>query len=139
MVSVLTLSSPWIRREMIEHLLNTLVEILDVLVRFVGKGIACRPAPNQFLRIRIEEVHDQRSHSERAFRCRRVAESVAESASEATPPPPATAEVVVIRIECLVFLRHLHRHDGNVSPRFHFCPAFRSQSGIDGRFDSIYP
>ena len=120
---------------MIEHLLHTLVEFLDVLVRFVGKGIAGRSAPNQFLRVRIVQVDNQRSHLVCALRRRRVAESASEPAS----PSPAAAETVVVSVESLVTLIHLHRHDGNVSARFHLCPAFPSQRGIDGRFDSIDP
>ena len=104
---------------MIEHLLHAPVEILDVLVRFTGKGIAGRSSPNQFLRVRIVQVDDECSHLVCALRGRRVAEAVAEPA----PPSPTATETVVVSIESLVTLIHLHRHDGNIAARFHLRPT----------------
>src|SRR5580704_11103850 len=133
--SFLKLSPPRIWREMVEHLLHTLVEVLDVSIRFARKRVAGRSAPNQFLRVRIVQVDDQGSYLVGALRRRRVAESSSEPAS----PSPTASEIVVVGVESLVTLIHLHCHDGNIASGFHLLPAFRCQRGIDGRFDSIDP
>src|SRR6266849_386725 len=70
MSSFLMLSFTGLRREVIKHLQHAPVEILDVLVGLVGKCIACRTAPNQFLGVWIEQVDDQRSDLVCLLSCR---------------------------------------------------------------------
>jgi hypothetical protein len=41
------------------------------------------------------------------------------------PQPPPKA--VVVGVESLVTLRHLHRHDGNIPTRFSLSPTLRCQ------------
>src|SRR6202795_1562787 len=53
----------FLRREVCEHLLHSLVEILGVLIRIVGKGIAGRTSPQQILVLGIEQIDDQRTHA----------------------------------------------------------------------------
>src|SRR5579859_5303713 len=49
-------------RELLEHFLHSLVQILDVLVRVVGKGVARSASPQQLLRLRVEQIHHQRAY-----------------------------------------------------------------------------
>ena len=44
-----------------EHLLHTLVETFDVLIGFVGKGVAGRSPPDELLIVGIEQIDNQGS------------------------------------------------------------------------------
>ena len=51
--------SPWWK--VFEQLLDGLVELFRVLVRFLGQGLRSHSAPNQLFGVRIEQIHHQRS------------------------------------------------------------------------------
>src|SRR6266702_8432317 len=74
-------------RKMIEHLLHALVEILDVVVRLVGKRVTRRSPPDQFLSVCIEQVDNEGTDLVVLHCCGCV--------SESATPPPAAAEPVV--------------------------------------------
>src|SRR5947209_19628191 len=48
----------WSGRKMLEHFVHAFVEVLRVLVGFVGERIARRTPPDQLLRLCVEEIDD---------------------------------------------------------------------------------
>src|ERR1700682_249863 len=119
------------RRKMVEHLLHTLVKILDVLVGLVRKGVTRGSSPDDFLCVRVEEIDNQRTHLVVVNRCGCV--------SEATTPAPAAAEAVVERVETLLILSHLYRYDRDLTARLHRRQALCRQGCIDSLFDAVDP
>src|ERR1035441_6852462 len=73
-------------RKVIEHLLDSFVEGLDVLVRLVRKRIASGSPPNQCFRASVEQIDNQRSNLIGIHRGSCVSESTE------TAPPPTAAE-----------------------------------------------
>src|SRR3984957_3077267 len=102
-------------RKMIEHLLHALVEILDVLVGLVRERVAGRSSPDEFLGVPVEHINNQRAHLVGIYRCSRVSESPA--------PAPASSEAVVIGVDSLVALSHIHRHDCDITSRNYRRPS----------------
>src|SRR5271156_5603705 len=97
------------RREVIEHLLYTFVEVSDVFVGLVRKRVAGRSPPEEFLGLRIEQIDNERADLVVFDVCGCIAES--SSPSKSPPPPPAAPEAVVVGVESAVIFCHLHRHD----------------------------
>src|SRR5258708_39997157 len=94
-------SSFCLGREVLEHLVHALVEVLNVLVGLVGKRVARRAAPDQLLALGVEQVDDQSADLIGIGRGRGV--------TKATPSP--TAEAVIERVECLFVFCDLHGCD----------------------------
>ena len=69
------------RREVIEHLLYTFVEALDVFVGLVRKRVAGRPPPEEFLGLRIEQIDNERADLVVFDVCGCIAESTSCSGS----------------------------------------------------------
>src|ERR1700680_3861167 len=66
MASPLLLRRAW--REVLEHFVHALVQVLDVLVRVIGECVARAASPDQCLGLRIEEI-DHHSANFVCFRC----------------------------------------------------------------------
>src|SRR5438105_592671 len=112
------------RREMSEHLLHSLIKLLNVVLGLVGKGVARRSPPDEFLSVRVEQIDNQSSYFIVVNRCGCV--------SESTSPAPAASKAVVEGIERTLILGHLDRDDRDVTPGRHLRPAFCSQGPING-------
>src|SRR6202035_4375833 len=82
-------------RELLEHFLHSLVQILDVFVRVVGESVARGSPPKKFLCLCVEQVYDQCAYFIGFGRGRGLAHSPAAK----PPPPPASAEPVVKGIQ----------------------------------------
>src|SRR5215472_7928635 len=80
-----------LRRKVTKHLLHSLVEFLDVLVRVVGEGVARRASPQELSGLCVEQVDDQCAYL--ISICGRGCLSEISKAS----PPPASSEPVVER------------------------------------------
>src|SRR6202158_2292720 len=109
---------------MCEHLLCSLVEILRVLICVIGKCVARRASPEQILTLCIEQIDDERTDLVGLSCCCCVSES---SKSSPTPTP---SKAVVKRVESLLILRDLDRHDTDITTRVDLRPAFGCQSPI---------
>src|SRR5579871_5672583 len=120
-----------LRRKMIEHLLDTLIEVLDVLVRFVRKSVARRSAPHQLLRFCVEQIDHESADLVGVDRRRRIAEPTAKA--------PAASEPVVERIEGALRFRHLDRDDRNVTARCDLREPLLGELRVDSALDSLDP
>src|SRR5580658_7334863 len=106
-VACVTTLLPPAGREILEYLLHSLVEILDISGGFIRESIARRSAPDEFLRHRVEQIDDERSDSV-GLRCRCCI-------TEASAPAPASAESVVPGVERAAILGHFHGDNGNLA------------------------
>src|SRR5260370_26412378 len=104
-------------RKVFEHLLHALVEILDVLVGLVRKGVAGRSPPDDCFGLRVEQIDNQSADLVGVNGCGRVSESTSAA------PAPAAAESVVESVEGTLILSRLDRHDSDITPRSHSCHA----------------
>ena len=116
---------------MVEHLLHTFVEVLDVRVGLTGESVARRSSPNEGFGFGVKHVDDQGADLVVLNRCCGV--------SESTTPPPAAAESVVESVERLLVSSHLDRHDGDVASGWHLRPSFGGQVRIDRLLDAVDP
>src|ERR1700688_3503934 len=114
----------FLRREVCEHLLHSLVEILGVLIRIVGKGIAGRTSPQQILVLGIEQIDDQRTHAVGFSRRGCISEPAKSS------PAPTATKAIVKGVESLLLLRNLDRHDTDIATRIDLGPTFSCQGPI---------
>src|ERR1700722_7081981 len=103
---------------MVEHLLYSLVEILRVLICIVGKWVRRRTSPELILSLGIQQIDDERTDLVGLSCCCCVSESSKSS------PTPTTSEAVVKRVESLLILRDLDRHDTDITARVDLRPAF---------------
>src|ERR1700730_9425127 len=120
-------------RELLEHFLHALIEILDVLVGFVGERIACGASPDQLLSLGIEEIDDHCAH----LVCFSRGGSVSKTSAAEPSPTPAASKPVIEGIQSLLVARHFDGYDGNIAAGIHLGPAFCCQGGVDGTLDPI--
>jgi hypothetical protein len=113
------------RREVLEHVVHVLLQLLDVFAGMVRERVAGRSAPHQFLAIGIEDVDHQSADLVGVNSSGRFAESY-----EAAPTP-ATAKAVVERIQRLLVASGSDGHDGHVAARGNFLPALGLERGVD--------
>src|ERR1700732_4063178 len=52
----------WGGRKMLKHLVHALIEVLCILVRIIGEGIARGASPDQFLCFCVKEIDHQSPH-----------------------------------------------------------------------------
>src|SRR6266849_8816792 len=102
-------------RELLEHFLHALVQVLDVLVRVVGESVARCASPKKFLGLRVEQIDDHCAYLVRFGRRRGLADSPAAESS----PAPSSPEPVIKGIQGLLIARHLNRYDRNIPAGFH--------------------
>src|SRR5208337_319288 len=94
-------------REVLEHFLHALIQVLNVLVGVVREGVARRAPPDQLLGFGIEQVDDHRAHPVSVSRGRCLTKTSATKAS----PTPASSKAVVESIQGLLITGDLHGHD----------------------------
>src|SRR5215813_608344 len=103
------------RREVIEHFVDGLTQLVLILFWLIGKRIARPPAPDQVPGSAVVHIKHQRSHVVvRHRRCSRLAK---------TPPTPSRQTV----IERLVFVLVVGGSDSGqsqIAARFDFLQAF---------------
>ncbi len=88
---------------MLEHLVDALVQVLDVLVGIVGERVARSASPEKRFGLGVEQIDDQGAHFVGFCGGRCFSEA---STSKSSPTPPA-AEPVIERIQSLLILRGL--------------------------------
>src|ERR1700675_3004260 len=90
-------------REVLEHFVHALIQILDVLLGFVGERVAFGASPDQLLRLAIEEIDDHRAH----LICFSSSRGLTKTSATKTPPSPASSEAVIECIQGLLILGDL--------------------------------
>src|SRR5579872_1419168 len=91
LVSPTRLALCGVRRELLEHLRHTFIEVLFVLIGLVGQHVFGGATPNQLFGFSVVHVDNQGTLFVILFRCRRLAEAPASESS----PAPSSAEAVV--------------------------------------------
>ena len=118
---------------MLEHFVDALVQVLDVLVGIVGECVARATSPEEAFRLRVEQIDDQRAY----LVCVCGGRCFSEASASKSSPTPAAAKPVVERIQGLLILRGLQRNDRDITAGIYLGPAFCRQSGINRRLYSV--
>src|ERR1051326_3228194 len=118
------------RRELLEHVLNDIDHLALVLFWIPGQRLLASSAPDQPLRVRVEDVEYQLPDPDVLNPRRRHLR--AESS-----PEPAAAETVVERLQLLFVLHRADRGNRRRSARFHLFPALRGKLVIHGAADAV--
>ena len=116
---------------MLEHFVHALVEVLCVLVRLLGKRIARRASPDQFLCFCVEEIDHQSPHRV-CFGCRGCVAEPTESSPAAT-----SSEPVIERVQGLLILSRLNGKDLGVTSGWNQRPAFSGKSAVYRVLDPV--
>src|SRR5438105_4750723 len=132
-VEALCLTFCWARRKVLEHLRNTLVQVLFIFLSFVGQSVLSAAAPNQLLVFCIVQVNNEGSFFVVLLRGGRFAHP-----SESSPAPSST-KAVIERLKCSLGLSRLNRHDRHIAAAVHLSPALGRQLGIHRILDSRIP
>src|SRR5271155_604616 len=119
----LTFCCAW--RELLEHFRDAPIEVLFILRCTIRERAFGATPPNQLFRFRVEYVDNQCSLFVVLLGCGRVAEAVAVTAKSSPSPTATEADIVVVRLECLLRCSHLDRHDGNIATVVDLCPTLR--------------
>src|SRR5260370_12329963 len=101
----LLLRRPW--RELFEHFLRALIQILDVLVGVVGERVARSASPYQLLGLGVEQIDDQRSY----LICFCCGSCLSKASPSKSSPTPASCAPVLEGVQGLLVARDLHGYD----------------------------
>src|ERR1700722_19554748 len=88
-------------RELLEHFVHSLVQVLNVLVGVTGERVARGASPDQLLGLGIKQIDN---HSANFVRLGRGCGLAKTSGTEASPTPAST-EAVIERIQGLLIVR----------------------------------
>src|SRR5467141_1672057 len=121
-------------RKMLEHFVHAFVEVLCVLVRLVGKRIARRASPDQFLCLCIEEIDHQGSH----FVVFDGRGCVAKSTAESSPTTTPSSEPIIERVQGLLIFSRLNGKDLDITSRGNFRPTLCRQSAVHCALDAVH-
>src|SRR6266446_3016675 len=131
-VAPLLLRRAW--REVLEHFVHALIQILNIFVRVVGECVARVASPDQLFGLGVKEIDDH-SADPVSFSCDC---SLSKTTASKSPPTPAATKPVIERIQRLLIAGDFHGDNRNVAARVHLGPTFCRQGGINGSLDSIY-
>src|ERR1700756_4498628 len=122
-----------LRRELPEHLDDTLVQVLFIFFSVVGHGVLGAPTPDQLLGFAVVHVDNQGSFLVVLLR------SGCFPYSSESSPTPSSAHTVIESLKRLFGMRCGNRHDGYVAAAVDLSPALGGQLGVDCAFDPRVP
>src|SRR6266850_5421071 len=108
-----------VRRELLEHLGYTFVQVLFVLIGLIRHCVLRTSAPDQLLGVCVVQVDNQGSYFVVLFGRGGVAEP---STSESSPSPSPT-EAVIKRLKASLGLGRLNCYDCDIAATVHLGPT----------------